>query len=295
MMNPLLELGLTHSNQEQLAATDTARSAALLRENRELIDELMKSDSTRMKERLVIIHASRGVDERVAALDDLENLVESLDNSNDFPKFGGIEAMLSLLSNPNESEDIKFYALWVLGTCSQNNSRFTSELLRRQGLPSLLSYIDGTSHSTPKLQSKAIYCLFGCTMSSPDALQQFEICNGFSVILEFLVNPQDIDVSRKIAFLFLTLLNQYGHSPDVIKALSEAKLFRKLLTVLDIYDDLDIREKVFEIYEAAAHVHDLKVVLEKDKIGISLTNWIMHQAPAPHKEGFTAILKRFTQ
>ncbi|KAL9714949.1 hsp70 nucleotide exchange factor fes1 [Leucoagaricus gongylophorus] len=88
-----------------------------------IIDTILgKSDAEQMKEDVDVgSDRSKSEDERVAALDHLEMLVEQIDNANDLEKLGLWPALISLLDSPESSTEIKVLVLWVIGTAIQNN------------------------------------------------------------------------------------------------------------------------------------------------------------------------------
>jgi len=88
-----------------------------------IIDAILgKPDAVQMKEDMAVaVDSSKTEDERIAALDHLEMLVEHIDNANDLEKLNLWQPLQSLLTSETSTQEIKLQALWVIGTALQNN------------------------------------------------------------------------------------------------------------------------------------------------------------------------------
>jgi hsp70-interacting protein len=79
-----------------------------------------------MKNCMAVISAADSThDAKLTAFDELELLVESIDNAKDLGPLGLWPGLVKCLQSPPghheaESDEIKFAALWVMGTAVQN-------------------------------------------------------------------------------------------------------------------------------------------------------------------------------
>jgi len=184
---------------------------------------------------------------REEALDELEMYVESMDNANSFANMTGIPSMLSLLND--RSISIQTQAVWVLGTCLQSNTRFSEAFLNEHGLPPIVTRMQQTSDSG--LASKIVYALSGLLRSSDAAIVDAMALNTFDTLVDLLsaTNPSDLNLKRKLAFLFATLVfdkhsvNNLGHH------LVEKKLLEALVQDLKL-NDTDLQEKCINALHA---------------------------------------------
>ncbi|KAI0062975.1 nucleotide exchange factors-like protein [Artomyces pyxidatus] len=183
--------------------------------------ELMKEALTRARDEQL------DEDERVAALDDLEMLVENIDNANDLNKlkmWPPIQELLTSSSSPNE---VKMQTLWVVGTAVQNNPAAQKAYLSLDPMSSILSFLAPSVRSS-QLRSKAVYTLSGLLKHNAHAVDQFEQAGGWTALRNALegqsfpfsspapcrpapcrpapATDSDIGVRRKAAFLLNTLL-----------------------------------------------------------------------------------------
>lgn len=77
------------------------------------------------------------LDDRLVALDNLEQLVESLDNANNLVNLGLWEPLLRLLRD--EERAVRKMAAWCVGTAVQNNEPAQRALFARGGVPALVA------------------------------------------------------------------------------------------------------------------------------------------------------------
>ncbi|CAA7262074.1 unnamed protein product [Cyclocybe aegerita] len=175
----------------------------------EVIDMILgKPDAVKMKESMAIaVDPSKLEDERIAALDDLEMLIEHIDNANDLQKLGLWEPLQSLLTAESSTPKIRTQALWAIGTAVQNNPSAQDVYLSYDPLPVLLSFLDPSSSSGAAGRAKAIYTLSGLLKHHAPAVASLgkpEV-NGWPRLRDALQDPS-ISVRRKAVFLLGTLL-----------------------------------------------------------------------------------------
>ncbi|KAG6872328.1 hypothetical protein C0995_010749 [Termitomyces sp. Mi166 len=183
-----------------------------------IIDMILgRPDAELMKEDMgIATDPSKTEDERVAALDHLEMLIEQIDNANDLAKLRLWEPLHALLTAPTSTLEIKIQALWVIGTAAQNNPSAQDAYLALDPLPTLMSFLTPSPSSTLQTRSKAIYALSGLLKHNTPAVQQLTnpSINGWKHLRDALSDPE-ITVRRKTVFLLSTLLLPSTQAPSV--------------------------------------------------------------------------------
>jgi len=169
---------------------------------------LGRPDAEQMKEDVAVaIDTSKSEDDRLAALDHLEMLVEHIDNANDLEKLHLWQPLDTLLKSSDLSTAIKVQVLWVVGTAIQNNPAAQDVYLSYNPLPTLLGFLTPSVSSTLATRAKAIYALSGLLKHNAPAVRQLEKpdIDGWVELCEALQDPE-ISVRRKTAFLLNTLI-----------------------------------------------------------------------------------------
>ncbi|THH12431.1 hypothetical protein EW146_g7706 [Bondarzewia mesenterica] len=204
-MESLLRWSIEHSGNQ---SGDNPSSAPAPRKDLDpaILDQILgRPDAELMKEALAkASDEERSEDERVAALDDLEMLVENIDNANDLEKLKMWDAIQNLLMAPSSTSEIKTQVLWVIGTAVQNNPSAQNAYLSLNHLSTILSFLSPSVKSS-QLRSKAVYTLSGLLKHNATAVSQFGDAGGWEVLCTAL-EDSDITVRRKTAFLLNTLL-----------------------------------------------------------------------------------------
>lgn len=290
-MNPLLEWGLAKSDPESLrAAAASDASSQLLRDNRELMDQLLKSDADRMRDLIKeCTNTELEVEDRELALDELEMLVESIDNANDFATIKGIAPLLALF---DETEPIiQMNAAWVLGTCAQNNERFTKEFLKENGLDRLVDLLRRTTDNG--VRGKAIYAISGCVRASTDATAKALDLNAFETLIELLRTSSDLNIKRKLAFFFGGVIFEQNVQENLLQHLLDKNLYQVLIDTLKA-DDLDLQDKIFEALDAAFATCPKAVShIKQGPLASQLTSWTKSAKLNPEQKAtYSQTLKR---
>ncbi|KAH7924195.1 Fes1-domain-containing protein [Leucogyrophana mollusca] len=179
-----------------------------------IIDHILgKPDAQLMKEALeVAVDDAKAEDARLAALDDLEMLVENIDNANDLKKLKMWEPLQKLLTASGSTDAIKTQTLWVIGTALQNNPAAQQAYLTIDPLPTLLASLSPASCSA-QMRSKALYTLSGLLKHNAVAVKQLVDIDGWTAFRGAL-EDSNINVRRKTAFLLNTLLVPTSDLPD---------------------------------------------------------------------------------
>jgi hsp70-interacting protein len=143
------------------------------------------------------------------AFDELEMLVEGIDNASNMDKMNLWPVIFECLET-GETLDVVRFALWIIGTCAQNNPETQSCMQEKHEIFARLLTL---WQREPAVQGKIMYC-FSCLLSNnPAGLEIFVASGGFGVIDKF----DGDEVHKKIKFLLTILGNQVG--PDAIRCL----------------------------------------------------------------------------
>ncbi|KAI8614488.1 armadillo-type protein [Chytriomyces sp. MP71] len=193
-------------------------------EKREPIDPkwvdviLGKSDSVRMKECVaILVDDAKELAVKLAAFDELEMLVESLDNANDMRNLGLWKPIISILASHAEPE-MRAFAAWVLGTCVQNNPTAQKDFLAAQGLPVLLKSLQ--SDTDPEVRAKAMTCLSGLVRHNRPAYAQLAALAlgsnqlGLAPVRALVASPGAFAKAQKRAVFFLDGLVSGGSGEE---------------------------------------------------------------------------------
>ncbi|KAG8970214.1 hsp70 nucleotide exchange factor fes1 [Tulasnella sp. 419] len=201
-MNSLLQWAIANSDTSAAPSNPPDRKISDL--DPAIIDHILgKPDAVRMKEALdIAIDESQPESTRVAALDDFEMLIESLDNANDMEALKMWQPILSLVPSPSNA--IRMNALWILGTAVQNNTKSQLALLEYEPFHTVLHALTDKKSDSPT-RSKAIYVISGLLKHNRLGVQRFESADGWDS-LKTALGDSDISVRRKTAFLLSSLL-----------------------------------------------------------------------------------------
>ncbi|KAF5375431.1 hypothetical protein D9615_007915 [Tricholomella constricta] len=190
-----------------------------------IIDMILgRPDAELMKEDMAVAaDAMKSEDERVAALDHLEMLIEHIDNANDLVKMNLWEPLHALLTASASTLEIKMQTLWVIGTAMQNNPSAQDAYLALNPLPTLISFLTPSPSSTLQTRSKAIYALSGLLKHNAPAVRALDDPNvdGWARLRDALADPE-ITVRRKTIFLLNALLLPTTPSPSSSSSFSSA-------------------------------------------------------------------------
>lgn len=165
-------------------------------------------------------------EERLNAFDELEMIVEGIDNASNMDKMNLWPEIFSCIQADESVEVVKF-ALWIIGTCAQNNLETQFALLKKHDVFSRLLTLWNDSTFQPKI----MYCLSALLSNNPEGLENFVSCNGFKIINNF-----NSTVDEKMKFLLKSVLsNEIG--VDAARCL--IKDCEKLIEILDSKDEVE--------------------------------------------------------
>ena len=166
--------------------------------------------------------------ERLAAFDELEMIVEGIDNASNMDKMNLWPEIFSCISS-NESIEVVKFALWIIGTCAQNNPETQVALLQKHDIFSRLLAVWNTF---PEARAKVMYCLSALLSNNPNGLEDFAARSGFAVIENFDESESGQVIAKKLKFLLCTVLGL-----DAVGCL--IKDCPKLMTIMESLESSD--------------------------------------------------------
>ncbi|KAI5774583.1 SIL1 [Gulo gulo luscus] len=158
--------------------------------------------------------SSSSLEEKIAALFDLEYYVHQMDNAQDLLSFGGLQVVINGLNSTEPL--VKEYAAFVLGAAFSSNPKVQVEAIEGGALQKLLVIL-ATEQPLPA-KKKVLFALCSLLRHFPYAQQQFLKLGGLQV-LRSLVQAKGTEV---LAVRVITLL--YDLVTEKMFAEEEAKL-----------------------------------------------------------------------
>ncbi|KAM5299089.1 nucleotide exchange factor SIL1 isoform 2-T2 [Ctenodactylus gundi] len=158
--------------------------------------------------------SSSSLEEKIAALFDLEYYVHQMDNAQDLLSFGGLQVVINGL-NSTESL-VKGYAAFVLGAAFSSNPKVQVEAIEGGALQKLLVILATEQPLTTK--KKVLFALCSLLRHFPYAQQQFLKLGGLQVLKD-LVQERSMEA---LAVRVVTLL--YDLVTEKMFAEEEAEL-----------------------------------------------------------------------
>jgi len=178
-----------------------------------IIDLILgKSDAVLMQELLSIaLMLEKHLDDRVAAMEEFEMLIENLDNASNLEKLKMWPSILELCGSP--MEPIRFHALWICGTAVQNNATAQDHLLSHEPCKIFLSAVAADSHNSAETRAKGMYAISNLLRHFPAAVHAFTELGGWSVLKACLSDDEPI-IRSKTVYLLNSLLMQDSPATD---------------------------------------------------------------------------------
>lgn len=151
--------------------------------------------------------------EKEDAFEGLADIVDNLDNANDFHKIGGFHVMIKCLSSEHSS--IRWRAADTLAVCVQNNPYCQKAALEMNILPILSSLLD-TDHSV-EVRIKALFAVSGLTRDFPPAEEAFLKADGFSLLIRAMQAENDKLITKSAFMLRHMLVTNPSHKDALFK------------------------------------------------------------------------------
>lgn len=140
-------------------------------------------------------------------------IVEGIDNASNMQRMNLWPEIFACIS-PSESVEVVRFALWIIGTCAQNNPETQKDLLEKHNIFSrLLELWQDSKYESSRIQPKIMYCLSALLSNNSAGLEDFIARDGFKVIDNFHC---ETTVSSKIRFLLCSVLSNEIGTDNVV-------------------------------------------------------------------------------
>ncbi|XP_012604257.1 nucleotide exchange factor SIL1 isoform X1 [Microcebus murinus] len=206
------------SKEDKARQAEVKRLFRPIEELKKDFDELNVVIETDMQIMVRLINkfnsSSSSLEEKIAALFDLEYYVHQMDNAQDLLSFGGLQVVINGLNSTEPA--VKEYAAFVLGAAFSSNPRVQVEAVEGGALQKLLVIL--ATEQPLAVKKKVLFALCSLLRHFPYAQQQFLKLGGLQV-LRSLVQEKGTDV---LAVRVVTLL--YDLVTEKMFAEEEAEL-----------------------------------------------------------------------
>mmetsp|Transcript_10984 Transcript_10984/g.33693 ORF Transcript_10984/g.33693 Transcript_10984/m.33693 type:complete len:294 (-) Transcript_10984:45-926(-) len=165
--------------------------------HREIINALFSNEYEEI-EKLRVIVANRSVDleNRLEALETLEEFAQDLNYAKNFKKVGILKTLVDLY-DAEENDKVKIMLVWILGTCMQDVSSIKEDVLSLNGANVLCDALDSQN---PKLRAKAVMASSALMKNSPELAEQVK-SSGVLDKLVLRLRDEDSAVQSRAIFL----------------------------------------------------------------------------------------------
>lgn len=168
--------------------------------------------------------SEESVEQRENLLDELVDIVCSLDYARDLQKIGGMPTLLDLLGAAHPS--LRWRAAEVIATCVANNPPVQKEFLEGGALPCLLVLL---SDSNVTVQTKGVLAISSLVRCYPPALAAFRASSGVQRLVTLLCD-KDPRLQRKVLLLLQYLFDESADDVALACPLGVAPLVVSILT-----------------------------------------------------------------
>ncbi|XP_033106118.1 hsp70-binding protein 1-like [Anneissia japonica] len=161
---------------------------------------------------------------KVACLEQLQELCQTIDNASDFHKIGGTEILKDLLADPNS--EVQWNTAELIAMVSQNNPYSQTVLLNHKIMPLLFKLVDRDEASIVKI--KALYALSCMVRDHKQCLEEFSELDGFS----YLVRAMQGSLTKlriKASFLLNAILRMDPKHKDVVQKMGVVEQLVRML------------------------------------------------------------------
>lgn len=174
--------------------------------------------------------------EQERLLDELLELVESIDQAKDLSTIGGLSTLCSLLQSPHPS--LQWRAAEVAATCVQNNPAVQEAFMNGGIMPALWSLLDSNVVLSKIKALLAVSCMI---RGYPPALSWFMQQNGGQKVLIIAEQSEDPRLQRKCLQILDYILSFLPSERAVMYSAGEGLLIHLLSNVFIPSDDGDVR------------------------------------------------------
>ncbi|QCD78727.1 nucleotide exchange factor SIL1 [Vigna unguiculata] len=269
-LDGMLQWAISHSDPEKLKESAEAQQRLSPRELekrslkiKEIMEKIkMPSDAELMKIAIGDLNnVSTSLEDRRRALQELLELVESLDNANDLNKLGGLVAVTKELNHSDPG--IRTIAAWVLGKASQNNPIVQQQIMELRVLSRLMKMVNSNSLEEA---NKALYAVSALTRNNLASQELFYAEAGGWMLQDILNNTSlDIKLRRKAVLLLADLAGYQLENADQDKLpfFNDTNLLKSVVD-LTASTDLDIQEKALVAIKSLLQLRTTDAQVFKD-------------------------------
>jgi len=150
---------------------------------------------------------------REDAFEGLADIVDNLDNANDFQKIGGFHVMIKCLSSGNSS--LRWRAADTLAVCVQNNPYCQNAAMEMNILPVLCNLLE--TDQSVQVRIKALFAISSLTRAFPPAEQAFLKNDGFSLLIRAMQDENDKLITKSAFMLRNMLVTNPSHKETLFK------------------------------------------------------------------------------
>ena len=195
-LNSLLQWGIENSSAANPNGTqpplsvETPKSRGL---NAEALAQLMggPSDADLMREAMTVIqNPDATLSAKMAAFDNFEQLVESIDNANNLTPLGLWGPLVAQLAS-GEAE-LRKMAAWCIGTAVQNNVKAQERLLAVNGIPVLCRL--AVEDADEDARRKCVYALSSEVRNYQPGMNEMVRCLPKDIVGPDQVSSSDMEV-----------------------------------------------------------------------------------------------------
>ena len=244
----LLKWSLQYSD----GTTDPSHVTPMSEEDKAFLEQVMKEcvkdEPTRMQEIIKrfteILDAKEEeiADEELGfLLDELRDMIEQIDMSKVFTKFGGLTSVLMLLASNRCGHENREMAASVIGAIAQNNIEVQDDIYKMKSMHKLIEiFTDLTTDNYPmSIRAQCIYAL-SCVIRG-HASAEATFSNEFAqVVCHACLASKHATLIRRIVFLCNALISSDSSDDIRVQQLS-GYLLPHVLSCITC-DDVDLRE-----------------------------------------------------
>eukprot|EP00188_Purpureofilum_apyrenoidigerum_P000526 Plantae.Rhodophyta-Purpureofilum_apyrenoidigerum.ctg1233.p1 GENE.Plantae.Rhodophyta-Purpureofilum_apyrenoidigerum.ctg1233~~Plantae.Rhodophyta-Purpureofilum_apyrenoidigerum.ctg1233.p1 ORF type:complete len:293 (+),score=76.94 Plantae.Rhodophyta-Purpureofilum_apyrenoidigerum.ctg1233:218-1096(+) len=195
---------------------------AFVEKNREIVNALFANEYEEIEKlRIIAADQSIGLEDRLEALEVLEEFAQDMNYAINFKKVGIVKTLVDLY-RAEQNDRIKVMVVWILGTCMQDVPTVKNDVLSLNGADVLS---DALSGANPKLRAKGVMASSALMRNSP---QLAEAISRSGILDKLVARLKDEDDAVQARALFLlensrsTLCNYFAEkaagSPDVVSS-----------------------------------------------------------------------------
>jgi hsp70-interacting protein len=166
------------------------------------------------------------------AFDELEMIVEGIDNASNMDRMNLWPEIFACIT-AEESVSVVKFALWIIGTCAQNNPEAQDSLINKHSIISRLLDLwkerNNGDEDSITIHAKILYCLTSILSNNPAGLKNFAFLDGFSAIEGFQESSEAL--RSKMSFFLCTVLGNEIGIESVKELIGDA--CPKLLAILN--------------------------------------------------------------